>query len=95
MYLLALPPSLPISASCLVIRSLLFSSVVDPRDRSVLATALSQVFANNKEIDDAEPESGTLANLRVCVRGNTFGASMTMGLGQQGLIVVTRLHDIC
>lgn len=62
----------------------------------ILATALSQVIANNKdaERDDAEPESGTLVDLRISVGGITCGASMTLGIGKQGLIVVTRIRDI-
>eukprot|EP00903_Cladosiphon_okamuranus_P005557 g5533.t1 len=71
------------------------ASIVDPRDGMILTTALSRVLANSKGAggdDPAEPADGTLVNLRILVRGSTYGASMTMGLGEQGLIVVTRLY---
>lgn len=69
-------------------------SIVDPRDGPVLAAALNAVFSNNLDVaaGRADARSGTLVNLRVSYGGVSCNASMTLVLGSQGLIVVTRLY---
>ncbi|CAM9303814.1 unnamed protein product [Pylaiella littoralis] len=70
------------------------ASIVDPRDGPVLAAALNAVFSNNLDVaaGRADARSGTLVNLRVSYGGVSCNASMTLVLGSQGLIVVTRLY---
>lgn len=73
------------------------ASVVDPLDRSALATTLQEVLGARDQVVThggryAPGLSGSLVNLRVTSRGVTCPASMTLVIGSQGLVVVTRLY---
>lgn len=65
------------------------ASIVDPRDQHALRAGVFQVLSQGGAGGDA---SGTLVNLRVSCGGVSYEASMTMALGREGLIVVTRLY---
>ncbi|CAM9524212.1 unnamed protein product [Ectocarpus sp. 12 AP-2014] len=69
------------------------ASIVDPEDAPILAEALNEVLANKTTIGDSEPDSGKLVKLRVSCGSISCSASMSMVIGSQGLVVVTRLYD--
>lgn len=74
-------------------------SIVDPRDAQSLNTVLFQVLnqhnsgAGARGAGAAGDVVGSLVNLRVLCGGQSCEASMTLTIGSQGLIVVTRLYD--
>lgn len=70
------------------------ASILDPRDIYTLSNAVSQVLAQRdaKSIEASAGPNGQLVNLRVVCRGVSYEASMTITVGSEGLIVVTRLY---
>lgn len=72
------------------------STIVDPRDAYTLRTAIWQVINNQASTTGGAgaAQTGTLVNLRILCSGFSCQASMTMVIGSQGIIVVTRLYDI-
>ena len=74
------------------------ASIVDPRDVYQLRAAVSQIVSQSAGGSGASAggagTSGTMVHLRVVCGGLTFPASMTMVIGSQGMIVVTRLYDV-
>lgn len=71
------------------------AGIVDPRDVYILRTAVSGVL---NQLGGAAAggggagSSGTLVDLRVACGGISCEASMTITVGSEGLIVVTRLY---
>ncbi|CAM9395540.1 unnamed protein product [Ascophyllum nodosum] len=74
------------------------ASVVDPRDRHALALTLGQVLGNRDQAygqggrGQVPGMNGSLVHLRLTSHGVTCPASMTLVIGTQGLVVVTRLY---
>lgn len=71
------------------------ASIVDPRDVCSLRSAVSQAL-NQDHLGGsvAVGSGGTLVHLRIACGGLSCRASMTLTIGSQGLIVVTRLYDV-
>lgn len=70
-------------------------SIVDPRDEASLKTALTQVLNTRdpkRQEGDSGGSNGTLVNLRMSCGGVSYEASMTITIGTEGLVVVTRLY---
>lgn len=66
------------------------ASIVDPRDAYALEIALSQVL--NQEDTGGEP-AGTTVHVRLaCGALSSCEASMTVAIGSEGLVVVTRVY---
>ena len=74
------------------------ASIVDPRDvyqlRGAVCQILDQASGGGGSSAGGAGTSGTMVHLRVVCGGLTFPASMTMVIGSQGMIVVTRLYDV-
>lgn len=71
------------------------ASIVDPRDVDALRTIIFQVLsqANTRRGGVVGGEaSGMMIDLRVVCGGLSCRASMTIRVGSEGLIVVTRLY---
>lgn len=66
------------------------ASIVDSRDTFALGTAMTKVLSQ-KDAESHEP-NGTLVNVRVVWVGLSYEASMTITIGTDGLVVVTRLY---
>lgn len=69
------------------------SSIVDPLDVNALQNAIYGEMAQDSTLA-ASTTGGTLIHLRVACGGWICQASMTLVVGTQGLIVVTRLYGI-
>lgn len=69
------------------------ASIVDPLDVNALRNAVFGVISKEGIGSTAEQGRGTLIHLRVACGGFVCQASMTLVIGTQGLIVVTRLYD--
>lgn len=66
------------------------ASIVDPRDVYALTNAVSQVLGQGG--GGGPLPNGILVNLRVACGGRSYEASMTITIGSEGIIVVTRLY---
>lgn len=69
------------------------ATIVDARDTHDLRSALFQVLGQ-KHTDGGRgvSSSGTLVHIRVISGGRSCQASMSIRIGSQGLVVVTRLY---
>lgn len=70
--------------------------IVDPRDSGLLRTAVGRVLEDRERRTSGEGsglQGGSLVNLRVGWGGLLFNASMTITVGTQGIIVVTRVYN--
>lgn len=85
---------LQLSPESVLVRPL--STIVDPLDVNSLRSAIYGTMTQEDAVETGGPpaKGGTLAHLRVACGGLVCQASMTLVLGTQGLIVVTRLYDI-
>ena len=75
--------------------------IVDPRDSFLLKTAVDKVLEDHETKAKARAEGGgaggiqggSLVYLRVGWGRLLFSATMTITIGTQGMIVVTRIYD--
>lgn len=73
------------------------TSIVDPRDAHALRTAVFHVISLQNTVlgsGSAQERGGTLVQVRVACGGLSCQANMSMSIGSQGLIVVTRLYGV-
>lgn len=66
------------------------AKIVDSRDKYALETAVTKVL-KQQDATSTEP-NGTLVNVRVVWTGLSYEAGMTITIGSEGLVVVTRLY---
>lgn len=73
------------------------ASIVDPRDvdalRTIMFQVLSQASTRRGGMGGGEA-GGMMVNLRVVCGGLSCRASMTIRVGSEGLVVVTRLYGV-
>lgn len=67
------------------------ASIVDPRDEHNVKLAVSQVL--DQANADGSGSSGAMVDVRVVWGDLSYRASMTISIGSEGIVVVTRLYD--